>query len=126
MIVPKERELEPGPVDLLCLEWGVRLLSRFIEVGRTYFSSVKKSKMNPGTVDFKVLQEIWRAGWRKVSGTPECEALGDRRRNESTVLKHVNIRAPTNPPIQALGAEPVMIARSDENRDGICRLKLGL
>jgi hypothetical protein len=103
----------------------MRLLAGFIEVGGTYFSSMKKTEMNAGTINPEVFQEIRCARWRKVCSAPQGKALGDRHGNKSTLLKNVNVRAPANPPIQTLGAEPVVIARSNENRDGMCRFKLG-
>lgn len=56
---------------------------------------------------------------------PKCKAIGNRRWKKPTALKDVNVRTPANAPIQALGSEPVVITRRDENRDGICLFKLG-
>src|SRR6267143_6497780 len=80
--------------------------------------------MNAGAVDLKVFQEVRAACRREVGATPESQTAGNRHGSKPAVIEHMDIRSPTDSPIQAFLAKPIVVARRDENWDWMSAFEL--
>jgi hypothetical protein len=120
----EEHVIEPGTLDIRCSERSMRDLSLFLRRQGINFGAMKEPDIDSLAVGSgEAFEESVRIRWRAVSCAPQGQPIFQVDRFQPVTRKDVDVRAPRNLSIKTLGAVPIMVAGSEEDRDRVNSLK---